>query len=105
MRLISEYAQHPGRCFFTGSSSTEDGVIDLDRDVDFEGRVYMRGAMAQELAALIGWHSPAEFEALETERDNLVLELERAREALAALEDLAEAQRKVDEATAALAGV
>jgi len=104
MRLVSGYADLPGTCFFTGTANTDHGVVDFDRHVDFYGRVYMAGAYAEELAALIGWHSPADYERLEQERDDIALELERAREALDALDELAHAEAKVEQAAAVLAG-
>lgn len=103
LRLVTEYHELPGHCFFTGSADTTDGVIDFDRHVDMYGRVYMRRALGEELAALLGWRSPEEYAALEDERDTIAGELEQARDALESLQDLHDAQAKVEGLAASLA--
>jgi len=71
MKFIGEYAQFPGKCFFSGSSDTSHGVLDTGHHVDMEGAVYMSGALVEEAAALIGWVSPDRHAEVVTERDEL----------------------------------
>ena len=91
MRRLNEYAQFPGRCFFTQSSDTSHGVLDTGHHVDFGGAVYMSGKLVEEAAGLWGWVSPDEYARLEAERDELILQNEVLSQLLSASDNFADA--------------
>lgn len=81
MKLVDQFYQVPGRCFFSGSSSVEGPILDTEHFVEGEGRVYIGPQFLEEACRLIGWRHPEAVELVEAENASLkarVAELEKS---------------------------
>lgn len=72
MRIVDQFYQLPGRCFFSRSSSVEKPILDTDLNVVGEGRVYIGGEWLEEACRLIGWTPPETLELAIADRDDAI---------------------------------
>ena len=70
----------PGQCSVCGSGQDPNGFVDTGLDFEFWGRVYFCLQCTEQIAAVFGFISPADYEDLQGERDLALLELKNSRD-------------------------
>lgn len=76
IQLIPNPVASPGCCIICGSHEHPVGFADARLDVEFYGTIIFCGNCSGSFAALFGWISPQDYEALQ--RSNAALQLENS---------------------------